>query len=280
MSRIAELFGQPTIGDGIDWRGLVETQNCPYLARKCLKIRKSDPETSIGTCSVLYGENGGIILICPFRLLERKQIFFDALHLLTHHEPGNELHVVPEISLPGGSVDYFLVSVAGSSIKDFAGIELQTMDTTGTVWPERQRFLKKADVKVSDSDTRSDKGFGMNWKTTAKTTLIQLLHKVDTFQQINRHLALVIQDTFLGYLRSQFKFDRINKVSISDPMHFHSYQVTSKGKAYRIELTERVSTNSDGIETCLGLLADTNVELGNIEEQIKRKISDKTLLKL
>src|SRR5436190_37671 len=34
----------------------------------------------------------------PNRLLERKQVFTDCLHLLTTHEPGNEIHVVPEVS--------------------------------------------------------------------------------------------------------------------------------------------------------------------------------------
>jgi hypothetical protein len=263
---------------GIEWKDVVEKQYCPYLNRKCLKIRKSDPDVSIGTCSVLYGDPKGIVLICPFRLLERKQIFFDALHLLTHHEPGNELHVVPEISLPGGSVDYFLVSANADYIRDFVGIELQTMDTTGTVWPERQRFLKESSVSVLKSETSSEKGFGINWKMTAKTTLIQLLHKIQTFQKLNRHLALVIQDTFLTYLRDQFRFDHIKKVSIGDPMHFHAYKVNLRKRRYRIELSERVSTNSDGIETCLGLQADTNVELVSIEEQIRKKMSDRTLL--
>jgi len=59
------------------------------------------------------------------------------------HEPGNELHIVSEVSIPGGSVDYFLVSAKDGKVKDFVGIELQTLDTTGTVWPERQRLLKK-----------------------------------------------------------------------------------------------------------------------------------------
>ena len=279
MSKISELFGNPAVS-GFDWKDIIRDQQCPYLGRKCLKIRKSEPETSIGTCSVLYGEEMGVILIFPFRLLERKQVFFDALHLLTHHEPGNELHVVPEINLPGGSVDYFLVSLAGSAIKDFVGIELQTMDTTGTVWPERQRFLREVGLKVSNTDTESEKGFGMNWKMTAKTTLIQLLHKVQTFQKINRHLALIVQDRFLGYLRNQFRFDHISKVSISDPMHFHSYRVNQTGKAYSIALAERVSTDSAGIEICLGLQADTSVELSSIEGQIRRKISAQTLLRI
>ena len=108
------------------------------------------------------------------------------MHLLTLHEPGNELHIVPELSIPGGSIDYFLVSAKKGSVKDFVGIELQTLDTTGTVWPERQRFLKAQGMRVQKRDTDSPKPFGMNWKMTAKTTMIQLHHKVETFE----HLAL------------------------------------------------------------------------------------------
>ena len=80
-------------------------------------------------------------MICPNRLLERKQIFLDCLHLLTLHEPGNELHVVQEVAIPGGSIDFFLVSTRNDKVVDFVAIELQTLDTTGTVWPLRQRFL-------------------------------------------------------------------------------------------------------------------------------------------
>ena len=83
------------------------------------------------------------IVICPTRLIERGQVFSDCLHLLTTHEPGNELHVVSEVSVPGGSIDYFLVSVRNGKVKDFVGIELQTLDTTGTVWPRAPTSLEE-----------------------------------------------------------------------------------------------------------------------------------------
>lgn len=86
-----------------------------------------------------HGRGESPVVICPHRLLERRKIFVDSFHLLSLHEPGNELHIVPEIALPGGSVDYFVVSVRKGKVRDFVGIELQTVDTTGTVWPERQR---------------------------------------------------------------------------------------------------------------------------------------------
>ena len=123
--------------------------------------------------------------------LERRQIFTDCFHLLTTHDPGNELHIIPEVSVPGGSVDYFLVSSKDGKVKDFVGIELQTLDTTGTVWPERQRLLRKLGVPRKDVVEESDKPYGMNWKMTAKTILVQMHHKIQTFEHVHKKLVLV-----------------------------------------------------------------------------------------
>ena len=143
MSKILELFGRSTESHDGEWWRIIREQKCPFLELKCYKVRKSDPSNSIGTCTLLYGKEERAILICPARLIDRRKIFIDCLHLLTKHEPGNELHIVPEISVPGGNVDYFIVSARGKKVKDFVGVELQTLDTTGTVWPERQRLLRE-----------------------------------------------------------------------------------------------------------------------------------------
>lgn len=143
MTEVLELFGETTSRDR-DWAAIVGSQVCPFLKGRCIKVRKSQPEISIGTCTVAHGRDRRPMMICPFRLLERNRIFVDCLHLLSAHEPGNEIHVVPEVSVPGGSVDYFLTSVRNQRVVDFVGVELQTMDTTGTVWPapavSRQRW--------------------------------------------------------------------------------------------------------------------------------------------
>ena len=108
-------------------------------------------------------------------------MFFDAQHLLSNHEPGNELHVLQEVGIDGGMVDFFLLSARRGRVLDFVGIELQTLDTTGTIWPERQRLLDKLGFSVARADLESTKPFGMNWKMTAKTILMQLHHKVEHF---------------------------------------------------------------------------------------------------
>ncbi|MCY4344093.1 MAG: NotI family restriction endonuclease [Gammaproteobacteria bacterium] len=67
----------------MDWGSIAERQACPFLGRRCIKVRKSQPEISIGTCSVTHGRDKRPMLICPFRLLDRKQIFLDCIHLLS-----------------------------------------------------------------------------------------------------------------------------------------------------------------------------------------------------
>ena len=280
MSNIIELFGQSTSDKGYDWKSALKRQWCPYLDRKCIKVRKIQPEISIGTCSVLYGKGKRPIIICPYRLLERRQVFTDCLHLLMH-EPGNELHIVPEVSIPGGSVDYFLASVRDGRVKDFVGLEFQTLDTTGTVWPARQKYLRDVGANIVREEEVPYKTYGMNWKMTAKTILIQLHHKVQTFQAINKHLVLVIQDFLLDYLRKELQFSHLTEARKDDPMHLHAYGLSvQKDLSYRLNLKSRLSTDSDGIAVCLGLQAETKVELGRIIEQIESKISKDTLFRL
>jgi|SRR5579859_4044517 len=285
MTKILELYGVPTrLGLEAQWEAVAEQEICPYLHRKCIKVRKSRPDITIGTCSVLYGKEQKEIIICPQRLLERRQIFLDCIHLLTLHEPGNELHIVSEVSIPGGNVDYFLVSARNGEVKDFVGIELQTLDTTGTIWPDRQRFLQTMGISRPPDNAMmdSDKTFGMNWKMTAKTILIQLHHKVQTFEEINKHLVLVIQDHFMAYIRGAFRFGHLNNALVGNSAHFHIYHLMQNPErsAFKLELDARYSTDADGIAESLGLQTSHKMELETINRLLAAKMSEKTLFLL
>jgi hypothetical protein len=275
---ILELFGLPTLPEtGARWSAALRKQWCPFLARKCLKIRKSQPEVSIGACSVQYGRESKQLLICPHRFLERRQVFTDCLQLLTLHQPGNELHLIPEITIPGGSVDYFIASVNGGKVKDFVGIELQTLDSTGTVWPARQRLLKERGIKVPVADVHSKQSFGINWKMTAKTILVQLHHKIETFEHLAKHLVLVVQDHLLAYMARQFKMDHLEPAGVGNPLQIHSYRLDSSESGYRLALANRYSTDTQGVAACLGLQASPKIELLAIVAELERKLSAKTL---
>ncbi len=276
-TKVAELYGLPSFGH-VDWKAVAAAQHCPFLNRKCLKNRKSEPELTIGTCTMIYGRQSLPVIICPFRLLEQSQIFTDCVHLLKLHEPGNELRIIAELAVPGGSIDYCLVSARDGKPHDFVGIELQTLDTTGTVWPERQRFLSNHQVRVKREHVASDKPFGMNWKMTAKTILVQLNHKIATFDHLSKRLVLVLQDCLLDYMRREFAFDHVKGVRDGDPMQIHSYEIRKEAPSFTLRFKERISTDSTGIAMCLGLQADTKVELQAMLKQIEAKLPQSTLL--
>ena len=277
VSKVRELFGQYCSEDA-NIESVLENQLCPYNNKKCFKTRKSDSETSIGTCTVNYQNKD--IIICPNRLTEKSQIFVDCLHLLTLHEPGNELYIIPEVTIPGGHVDFFLVSAKNKKVKDFVGIELQTMDTTGTVWPERQRLLGEHGIYVPKDDINNKKPFGMNWKMTAKTILVQMHHKAQTFENLNKHLVLIIQKPLYEYMRKEFSFSHIQGVRVGDAVHFHSYDVVEEDNGLHLALDTRVSTDTNGVAECLGLNAEANVELKDIIALLESKLLDEYRLTL
>lgn len=95
---ILELYTFAAFRNDVDWQAVVSAEHCAYLGRQCYKVRKSSPEITIGTCTVAHNvRTPKEVIICPARFMERNQIFTDCLHLLTRHEPGNELHCVPEL---------------------------------------------------------------------------------------------------------------------------------------------------------------------------------------
>jgi hypothetical protein len=273
MSKVVELFGKAADTHDVDWQKVVDQQQCAFLGKRCYKVRKSNPEISIGSCTVLYGRKSDPIIICPARLIQHGQIFTDCLHLLTSHEPGNELHLVSEVAVPGGSVDYVLVSTKEGKVRDFVGIELQTLDTTGTVWPERQRLLRKLGVARGDDGERSKKSFGMNWK--------MMHHKLQTFEHVNRKLVLVVQDKFMEYIANEFRFEHVKKLAaVGDSLHFHSYRMARTGDgSYCLRMASRFSTDVEGVATCLGLQADARIELEQIIATLQAKISADTIFR-
>jgi hypothetical protein len=116
---------------------------------------------------------------------------------------------------------------------------------------------------------------------TAKTILVQMHHKIITFEHLNKHLVLVMQNCLFDYMKREFSFEHISKTpKIGDSFHFHSYQLSVQKSKYRLSLLERTSTDANGIAQCLGLKAEAKIDMDVIMKTLENKISDKTLLKL
>ena len=278
MNKIVELFGLDCRHPLPALEDVLKNQRCPFTGAKCVKTRKSQPTVAIGTCTLSY--QGNDVVICPFRLLDKNQVLMDCLHLLSSHEPGNRIHLIPEIKIPGGNVDYVLVSARNGKVKDFVGIELQTLDTTGTVWPERQRLLAKEGIKVLRKDTTNSRPFGMNWKMTAKTILVQMHHEARTFEALNKHLVLVVQEPLMRYMEKEFDFSHVSQPLMGNSVHFHSYALTDVGGTLTLSLSSRGSTDAAGIGKCLGLREEPTVQLRELLALLESKLSDRNLLSL
>jgi hypothetical protein len=110
--------------------------------------------------------------------------------------------------------------------------------------------------------------------------LLQLHHKIRTFEGLNKHLVLVIQDRLLDYMKREFSFAHVHAARLGDPMQMHSYRLKSKGDDLSIELSERLSTDTEGIAKCLGLRAEANMELAELVAYLESKLSKDTLLTL
>ena len=120
----------------------------------------------------------------------------------------------------------------------------------------------------------------MNWKMTAKTILVQLHHKVETLEHIGKHLVLVIQDYLLEYLKAEFNFDHLNSARIGDSVHIHGYELIEKSEEFQIQLNSRLSTDTEGIANCLGIQAETRVDLQELVQTLEQKISEDSLLNI
>jgi uncharacterized metal-binding protein len=74
----------------------------------------------------------------------------------------------------------------------------------------------------------------------------------------------------------EFSFGHLNEARLSDPMHFHAYQLQSHSSGHRLQLAKRLSTDTAGIAACLGLQTEAKLDMEVITRLIEQKISDRT----
>jgi len=268
--RPTEFYGIPVTATkyGV-LQDAIRSQHCPYLGTRCDKSRKGDRTQTIGSCSVDY--QGGSLIVCPHRLLENDQVFLNAVPLL---RPRCRYVVVPEIAMPGGSVDFFVVAMDGSSIVDYVGLETQALDTTGTggVWDARNDLLAGKLAKTY--------GYGINWKMSAKTILMQMHHKGPSFSVLRRKLVLAVQTEFFKYIGKEFRSKHVRSAMPTDPVHFHLYDFVSIDGGRRIVLTDRKSTDVAGIEEMLKLGERPEITEAEVLERIEAKLPDAKALSI
>ncbi len=114
-----------------------------------------------------------------------------------------------------------------------------------------------------------------------KSILVQLHHKIETFEGLGKHLVLAMQDVLLHYMKQQFNFGHIGSAKLGHSLQFHSYSFKKRDDHRRkLQLASRLSTDAQGMSTALGLKAPANIQLQEILDKLEEKISTETLLKI
>lgn len=265
--RPTEFYGRLVTPESKNrFSALFASEHCPFLERRCVKQRKSNSKQTIGSCSVGYrvGDQAKPLVICPHRFLQDQRIFLDCAQLL---EPNHRYLVVPEVTMPGGNIDYFIVAAdADGEIIDYAGIEIQALDTTGSggIWNAREDL---AQGRLADSYS-----YGINWKMSAKTILVQMHHKAAAFEALNKKLVLVIQSEFYNYMVRNFRTTRLEDAKRTNPIHFHCYDVVVLGNGLKLSLKTRKSTDIAGVELMLGSGQEPEILASEVEDRIRAKL--------
>ena len=147
---------------------------CPFTGSICKKISK----TKIGICTLFH--RGHQQIICPNYFYK-----FDFLKIVANKILNTtDYYVIKEFKIFDNFIDFILVDK--NNYANYCAIELQALDTTGNY-----QWLFGEKVKP----------FCINWKTTKKTIIAQLIAKIPVFKTNNKKVVLVIQNTFLNYLK-------------------------------------------------------------------------------
>ncbi len=280
MNKVNEIFGLYTNGSIFpDLTEALQKQSCPYMGgQPCYKTRKSDPNTAIGTCSLCFNNVNQPILICPEPLTQYGQVFNDCLQFISSSITGSNLYLVPEVTTSVGRIDYVLAAVRNGTPIDFVAIELQTLDTTGSIWNSRQELLLTHGYYVDKGAARSA-GAAINWRMTAKTILAQLLQKSQLFASMNRNLVLVCQTPLFEYMQQNFNFEGVRNADNRDVLHFHMYDYISDGVGMRLNLSSTKSASLDVVESFMGQHRNNNQALQQINATIAGRLRPEYLFK-
>lgn len=253
MTKIEELFGV-RLDDNREELLInhIIQQTCPYdRMKKCSKARKGQSDISIGTCSVNFDGLDQPIIICPKVFSGRACVFRDCAKLLQSDLEASEIVVVPEVSVTSGRVDYCLAARDSfGNLTDYVGIEIQSLDTNGSLWDIRQQELLRLGLKVEKANSVSSTPT-VNWRMSAKTILVQIMQKSEVFHQINKILVLVCQKPFFDFMKANFNFQGVHQACLDDTLHFHIYDYVSKKDGLELECSEKLSADIETIRSFL-----------------------------
>lgn len=266
----AEFYGHPYFADSDESEAAREEEHCPFTDSRCSKRRKSNNDITIGTCSLGYKGRGESEyrphVICPKRFYTES--VFEPVESL--FDNNGETFRVPEVSLFGTSIDFVVGERDESNnVLDFAGVEIQALDTTGSVWEHKQAYENDEDM------TDVDKSYGMNWAMSiTKTMMQQAFKKGQAFNEWGEHIIFLIQDVSLDYLRRNANTSQLVEATKEHPVHFYSYsfEYNYETESYEWKIDEKLSSDLEGVSQMMDSDEDEKIPT---KEEFKGDIMSK-----
>ena len=254
-----EVFGHAysEFSAGGEARAHLEDEHCPFIEGRCKKVRKSDPNTRLGTCSVGYGGGRGgrgawtPSVICPYRL-HVPGIFDTVRRMAFRGAPARRLAEVP---MCVGTFDFVLARCDDGRVEDFCALELQAGDTTGTPWDA------VVDLKEHGRYRSAKYEYDLNMAHQyQKTAMQQMYKKGRVMESWQKHIVMVLQDTGIEYLYRSSASDASGLVENggmdlgnSDKfIHFAPFTMSWLGDRWEPTITGVYDTDSAGIANLLG----------------------------
>ena len=251
-----EVFGHAysEFSAGGEARAHLEAEHCPFIGGRCKKVRKSDPDTRLGTCSVGYDGGRGAwtpSVICPYRL-HVPGIFDTVRRMAFGDAPALRLAEVP---MCVGTFDFVLARCDGGRVEDFCALEMQAGDTTGAPWDA------VADLKDHGRYRSAKYEYGLNMaRQYQKTAMQQMYKKGRVMESWRKHIVMVLQGTGIEYLRRSPASDASGLVENSGMdmgnsgkfIHFAPFTMSWSGGRWEPAITGMYDTDSAGVANLLG----------------------------
>lgn len=93
---------------------------------------------------------------------------------------------------------------------------------------------------------------------------------------------LVVRDQLLKFTAHEFRFRHlVSNAVLGDTVHLHAYSINqTQNMNFKLSMIERLSTDAEGITTCLGLQAEAQIRYEEIVSVLESKIFTHTLFQL
>jgi hypothetical protein len=260
----SEIFGYPrsnTSSKAVEAR---ERHWCPFVDKVCYKQSRLI-DYPFGVCSAHVNDDE--VALCPRRFLDGHTVFTDiAQH---HFKTINDILVFSEIRLEDvGSFDFVMVKHKPMSpeVEDFAAIEFQTGQTTGT----GQLVQGLRDYLGGKSLLEKSYGFGLNLYDIWKRSFTQILNKGAIMENWRKKIYWVVQEPVYKYFEARYNLQSLEL----QPEHstiFALYDLKESGEIFELVVTRKISASMD--QLFAAFRNNPNIpSVAKFLEALKRKI--------